>query len=157
MSHRTVCGGTVLLATFVLVGGCGMKPDVRPIAERVRIGAEWSEIRVEPPLEVRKQVQRVSIEVADVADWDMHPDRGTFVRPDGTPVKIEVELVAGDGTRFALDSIGLGPGLTFSHLPDDPDATGSRLPPDLRFPIVRVRSDAPFEGGAVSWICITNY
>lgn len=146
-----------LLCSFALLGGCGMRPEVRPIADRIRIDGEWSEIRIDPPLEVHKKVQRVSIAVDDPADWDMRPDRGTFVRPDGTPLKIEIELVAGDGSRFALDSIGLGPGLTFSRLPGEDGGSGSRLPPEETFPILRVRADPPFEGGEVSWICITNY
>jgi len=134
-----------------------MKPSVRVIAERVHIDTGWSEIHPDPPLEVSKQVQRVSIEVPDVADWDVRPNDATFVRPDGTPIRIEVELIAADGTRFELASLGLGPGLTFSFLPPDTDASRSRLPPDMKFTALRMRSDAPFDGGRVSWICITNY
>lgn len=134
-----------------------MRPAIRPIAEEIRIGQEWTEIHPEPPLEVSKQVQRVSIEVPDVADWDVRLDSGSFVTPDGTPVKIEVELIGADGTQFSLDSIGLGPGLTFSYLPADADQTGSRLPPSLKFKTVRLRSDTPLAAGRVSWICITNY
>ena len=134
-----------------------MKPTVRAIAEEVRIGTEWSEIHPEPPLEVSKQVQRVTIEVPDVADWDVRPDSGAFVTPDGTPIRIEVELIGADGARFSLDSLGLGPGLTFSYLPAGAEPQGSRLPPSMKFNTVRLRSDTPLEAGRVSWICITNY
>ena len=133
-----------------------MKPTLRPIAEKIHIDREWSEIHPQPPLEVSKQVQRVSIEVPDVADWDIRPADGSFVTPDGTPVKIEVELIAADGARFSLDSIGLGPGLTFSYLPAGAAPRGSRLPPSKKFKTVRLRSDMPIEAGRVSWICITN-
>ena len=133
-----------------------MRPDVRPIAEEIRIDREWSEIRPDPPLKVSEQVQSISIEV-DLAGWDMQPGEGLFVMPDGTPVRIDVELVAADGTRFALDSIGMGPGLTFSYLPPEIDARESSLPADKQFTTLRVRSDVPLEGGRVTWICITNY
>lgn len=134
-----------------------MKPVVRSIAEEIHIDHEWSEIHPNPPLEVSRQIQRISIEVPDIADWDMRPEHASFVMPDGTPVKIDVELVAEDGTRYLLDSVGLGPGLTFSYLPPEPGDGGSRLPPDLKFSTMRVRSDTPLAGGRVTWICITNY
>lgn len=134
-----------------------MKPTVRTIAEEVQLDSEWREIRPDPPLKVSRQTQRVAIEVPDVADWDMRPESASFVMPDGTPLKVDVELVAADGTRFVLDSIGLGPGLTFSYLPPESQAMESRFPKDMEFTTLRLRSDPPLQGGSVSWICITNY
>ena len=134
-----------------------MKPDVRPIAEQVRIEPEWNEIRPDPPLRASKRVQSISIAVSDFAEWDMRSGEGLFVMPDGTPLKIDVELIADDGTSFTLDSIGMGPGLVFSYLPPEADASGSRLPQDKTFTKIRMRSDVPLEGGQVNWICVTNY
>lgn len=157
-SRTGVMGAALtLLLCLLALGGCGMKPDIRTVADNLRIGPDWTELRPDPPLEVRERIQRIAIEVPGAAEWDIRPDTASFVTPAGQTVKVEVELVAADVSRFTLDSVGIGPGLTFSHLPADPDPTGSRLPPDRRFPTVRLRSDRPLEAARVSWICITNY
>lgn len=134
-----------------------MKPIVRSIAETIQIDTEWREIHPDPPLEVSRQIQRISIDVPSVADWDLRPESASFLMPDGTSIKVEVELIAADGGRFVLDSVGLGPGLTFSRLPPEAGDVGSRFPEDMKFTTVRVRSDKPLQGGRITWICITNY
>jgi hypothetical protein len=149
--------GVLVVCCAIAFGGCEMKPVVRVLAEEGQLGEEWLEIHPDPPLKVSRQVQRISIDVADVADWDMRLENASFVMPDGTPVKIDVELVATDGTRFTLDSVGLGPGLTFSRRPLETGSAGSRIPQDLEFSTVRLRSDAPLKAGKLEWICITNY
>jgi hypothetical protein len=149
--------GTFALCCAVACVGCAMKPVVRVVADEVQLGGEWLEIRPDPPLEVSRQVQRISIDVPDVADWDMRPETASFVMPDGTAVKIDVELVATDGTRITLDSVGLGPGLTFSRRPAESGDAGSRISQDLEFSTIRLRSDTPLKAGRLEWICITNY
>lgn len=147
----------ISLFCFSILGGCNVKPTVRQITESVQIDKTWTEIHPNPPLVVSEQVQSISIEMPDVADWDIRPETASFVQPDGSAVKIEVELVSTTGTRFNLDSIGLGPGLQFSLRPQDSKSDSSRLPKDMLFKTVRFRSDQPIEGGPVTWICITNY
>jgi hypothetical protein len=148
--------GISLLCILILVG-CKMKPTVRQIADTIQINKGWTEIRPMPPLEVTEQVQRISIGVPDIQNWDIRPEDNTFVMPGGVAIKIEVELVAADGSSFMLQSLGLGPGLTFSYLPKGLGASASRLPKELRFASVRLRSDQPIQGGPVTWICVTNY
>lgn len=137
--------------------GCNVKPTIYQIADSIQLDKSWIEIHPKPPLIVSEQVQNISIDIPKVSDWEIRPDSASFVMPDGQVVKIEVELVAIDGTHFSLDSVGLGPGLMFSRHPQDPNPTASRLPKGLAFTTVRVRSDRPIQGGRVAWICITNY
>lgn len=144
------------MLSALLPVGCPVRPSVETIAEKIRIGTEWSELRPDRPLVVEEQVQRISVEVPDAAAWDLRPDGG-FVRPDGKPVTIDVELVARGGERFRLNSFGLGPGLTFSYLPAERDPKASRLPPGMEFVAVRFRADSEVTGGRVTWICLTNY
>lgn len=140
-----------------IIAGCNVKPVVRQISDTIQINKDWMEIRPTPPLEVSEQVQRISVEVADLPNWQIRSENNSFVTPDGITVKIDVELVASDGSRYMLESLGLGPGLTFSYLPQEPSATASRLPENMKFTSVRFRSDRPINGGRVTWICITNY
>lgn len=137
--------------------GCNVKPTVRQIADSVQINNEWIEIRPIPPLEVSEQVQRISVEMPDTTNWDIRPETGSFVMPTGAEVKIEVELIAIDGSRFMLQSVGISSGLTFSYLPKELSPTASRLPQNMKFASVRFRSNQPIQGGSVNWICITNY
>jgi len=147
----------ICLSAFFIFVGCNVKPSVRQIANSIQINKEWSEIYPAPPLVVSEQVQSISIEVPNLPDWEIHPESASFVMPDGSAVKIEVELVATDGTRFTLNSVWLGPGLMFSRQSQDPNPTASRLPSGMAFTSVRLRSDQPIQGGQVTWICITNY
>jgi len=147
----------ICLSAFFIFAGCNVKPSVRQIANSIQINKEWTEIHPAPPLIVSEQVQSISIEVPNLPDWEIRPESASFVMPDGSAVKIEVELVATEGTRFTLNSVGLGPGLMFSRQPQAPNPTASRLPSGLAFTSVRLRSDQPIQGGQVTWICITNY
>jgi hypothetical protein len=146
--------GAVCFSGLFFLGGCNVKPTVRTIADSVQIDTEWTEIQPNPPLVVSKQVQSISIEVPDLTTWDIRPETASFVKPDGEAVKIDVELVASNGTRFSLESVALGPGLRFSSRSQP---SGPRLPQGLSFKTVRFRSDRPIQGGSVTWICITNY
>ncbi|GAB4262277.1 MAG: hypothetical protein Kow0065_12940 [Methylomicrobium sp.] len=146
----------VLFSLFMLMG-CNVKPTVRQIADNLRIDPTWTELHPNPPLVVSEQVQSITLDVPNVSEWDIVPDAASFVRPDGEAIKIEVELVATDGTSFKLESVGLGPGLKFSARPQSEDPRASRLPSDMSFKTVRFRSDRPIQVGKVTWICITNY
>ncbi|EXI69852.1 MAG: hypothetical protein AW08_00345 [Candidatus Accumulibacter adjunctus] len=147
----------VFLSCLSFIVGCNVKPTVRQIAESIQIDKTWTEIHPSPPLVVSEQVQSISIKVPNLPDWDIRPETASFVQPDGTVVKIEVELVATGGTRFSLESVGLGPGLKFSPRPQSAAPDSSRLPQGMSFKTVRFRSDRPIQGGHVTWICITNY
>lgn len=153
---RTPTVAVCLFGLFFL-GGCNVKPTVRQIAESIQIDKAWTEIHPSPPLVVSEQVQSISIEVPNLPAWDIRPETASFVKPDGEVVKIEVELVATGGSRFSLESVGLGPGLKFSPRPQSSAPDSSRLPRGMSFTTVRFRSDRPIQGGTVSWICITNY
>jgi len=145
-----------LLVLFIL-SGCNVKPTVRQIATSIQIDKEWAEIHPTPPLVVSEQVQSISIGMPDLPNWEIRPESASFVMPGGAAIKVEVELVTADGTHFALDSVGLGPGLMFSRRSQDPSPAASRLPVGMAFTRVRLRSDQPIQAGPVTWICITNY
>jgi len=156
--HRfNVAASAILCCLWLGSGGCEVRPIVRTIADDVHLDDAWTELHADPPLEVQRRIQTISIGIPNVADWGIRPDSASFVTPDGSTIKIDVELVAEDGRRFHLDSVGLGPGLTFTRVPEDMDGDEPSLPADARFPIVRVRSDTPLAGGPVQWICITNF
>lgn len=147
----------VFILCFLFFFRCNMKPTIRKIADSIQIDKSWTEIHPTPPLVASEQIQSISIDMPKVSDWEIRPDSASFVTPGGQVVKVEVELVAIDGTIFRLESVGLGPGLMFSRHPQDHSPTASRLPKGMAFATVRVRSDMPIQGGQVAWICITNY
>ncbi len=150
---------TKVICLFVLLifAGCNIKPTVRHIADSIQMDKEWTEIHPTPPLVVSEQVQSISIEMPNLPDWEIRPESASFVMPGGAEITVEVELVADDGTHFTLNSVGLGPGLMFSHRPQDPNPKAPQLPLGMAFTTVRMRSDKPIQGGRVMWICITNY
>jgi len=159
---RSSVEGTAIAAVVLTLlagiglGSCEMKPVVRPIADSIEIDREWTELRPDPPLHVSRQTQVISITVPDPARWTLRPATASFLMPDGTPIKIDVELIASDGARFVLDQVGVGTGLRFSRLRPSADAT-STLPGGAELTAVRIRSDVPLRGGPVEWICATNY
>lgn len=139
------------------LGACEVKPTVRTIAADVRLDGEWTVIEPQPPLEVSERVQQISIGMDNAVDWGIRPEQAAFVMPDGSLINIEVELEAEDGRRFLLDTVSVGPGLSFSYLPEDVTPSQSRLPPEARFTTVRIRSDKALDAGPVEWICYTNF
>lgn len=147
----------ICLLVLFIFAGCSVKPTMRQIADSIQLDKEWTELRPTPPLVVSEQVQSIAIAMPNLPDWEIRPKSASFVMPGGTPIKIEVELLAADGARFMLDSVGLGQGLLFSRRPQDPSPSASRLPSGMAFTSVRLRSDQPLQGGRVMWICITNY
>lgn len=151
-STKAIC----LFVLFILAG-CIIKPTVRQIADSIQMDKEWTAIHPTPPLVVSEQVQSISIEMPNLPDWEIRPESASFVMPGGTEIKVEVELVADDGTHFTLNAVALGPGLLFSHQPQDPSPTASRRPLGMAFTTVCLRSDKPIQGDRVMRICMTNY
>ncbi|MCP5418962.1 MAG: hypothetical protein H6970_00525 [Gammaproteobacteria bacterium] len=156
--HKVATVAFFLLFFFATTGGCDVRPTVREIANSIEITPEWTELHPTPPLVASEQIQSISIVVPDTPDWNLHPETSSFTMPNGETLKIEVELIAVDGKKFSLDSIGLGAGLLFSRRPSaGAEPNEPRLPKGMTFPTVRFRANQPVHGGKVSWICMTNY
>ncbi len=142
-----------MFASWVaLLAGCELSnPVIETLASDIQLDTVWLTLPIDPPLRPRRATQRISIDVADVASWDVSAATSTFTTPAGATLEIDVRLVAADGRAFALTELGLGPGLTFAY-----GGKGS-LPDDVDYVELRARASASWRGGAVRWIDLTNY
>jgi hypothetical protein len=119
----------------------------REIAGPTTISSEWLEIMPEQPLRVERQIQYLTLDVADPFEpvydnWSLRLNDGSVVRP-------EVQLVDEHGSVYNLTSPALdNKGIAFGN---------SDLPSDRVYPVVRIRSDKPIKLSRIYWHCYNQW
>jgi len=146
-------------------------PYIREISSDVELSENWTELNASPPLEVVNMMQSIEIEFPEIINWNIeHPDKEKWyenpyltnvIMSDGKIIKIDVQVVAKDGTVFEMNSISilLGKRLIFTHLPKGLDLAKSKttLPKEKEYIKVRVRTSLPIRTGKVLWVGSTNH
>lgn len=145
---------TYLASVFSGTGCDVKKPIVTTVAEKTSLQPGWQAFDAHPPLEPLRRTQRVSVEVDAIADWNVDNAAGVFTAPDGTRLRLAVQLVGDNNSFVDLAALGLGPGLTFAYVPK---SQIDRLPNDITYIQIRIKSNTAWEGGALQWIDLTNY
>lgn len=141
------------LLLVALAAACG--PKERRIAGPLTLGPAWVELKPDPPLEASRQAQHVSLETAAVLA--LNPPAFEVKAADGTPVKVEIEVVDDRGEvfphRFAqYGGRRLDYAVVAEKLPKE-DPLPYYLSPDRRYTLVRLRSNPPVAVEAVYWVC----
>ena len=161
--NRTVIGIAICLVLLICLAGSaffymiffGMSSK-RDIAENVQVSSEWTELAVESPLKIQKQVQEITL-VVDGARVSADKESKISL-PSGAVIKPEVELKDRNGTWHPLKSASFS--IEGYDSNSDTHAAKSigfwlgsdRFSPDEVFVAVRLRSGAePFVSRNVAW------
>jgi hypothetical protein len=134
---------------LVLIMGVGIFPLYRlfdPYSDRelsgpVTISSEWTEIIPKEPLKAERQIQYLTLDIADafLPDYDL----GKVKLSNGALVLPEVQLEDDKGTTYNLDRSGIDQkGMVFFM---------HELPKDKRYRVVRVRSATPIRCSRIYW------
>jgi len=146
-------------------------PYIREISSNLELSENWAEINPSPPLEVVNMLQSIEIEFPDISNWNIeHPNKEKWYKnpglmnvqmSDGKIIKIDVQIVAKDGTVFEMNSISLllGKRLIFTHLPKGMDLTISKttLPKEKEYIKIRIRASLPIRTGKILWAGSTEH
>lgn len=118
----------------------------RNIAGPTTIDSTWMEFEPEAPLKVERQIYQVALEL----DGSIKKEPGAWgiMLPDGSIVKMEVQLVGDDGITYDLDS----PSFFFAYTGETLVKFSRRdLPRDRTFVKVRIRTDQPINCRRIFW------
>lgn len=120
------------------------------VAENAQITSEWLEIKPEKPLETTKLVQNVQLLIEGYKSDIQNSDFGDITLTDGRKIKPEIEIVDENGKVYKLkDSHRIGDLIGFSI---DEKIHGSHsFPKDIKYKIIRIRSDESFQCKKVIW------
>lgn len=131
---------------------CG--PKERTISGPLQLGPEWTEIKPDPPLESTKVIQTLAIDLPAGVEVKTG---FRLIGVDGSEFDVEAEIVdeRGEVFRHRLARDG-GHWVGFTVVPEKmpkEDPLPYYLPPDRRYPLVRMRSNPPLTVKAVRWVC----
>lgn len=111
------------------------------------ISSEWREIVPRQPIRVERQIQYMTLDVAD--PFEPVYDKWSLRLGDGSVVKPEVQLVDENGNVYNLTSPALdNKGIAFRN---------SDLPKDRVYRSVRIRSDKPIRLTRIYWRCYNQW
>lgn len=113
--------------------------------EPINIGAQWAEVRLSEPLSAVTQGAVLFVDVTNIAG--MTRDFGALERmfPAGT---IEAELFKRNGGSIVLRSSG---GAALSKSAVELLMYNTRMPVDVEFVRLRIRSDRDLKGVSLRW------
>lgn len=164
-----------------MLGGCDLIGDdpindiihyflvpTQVISQGMELDEHWREIIPDPPLKVSKDEQKIIIRGPGDLNWSRIIIPGGYKRRKGPvviPPKIEVQIVSEQGTIYLLNRICSAVGIGFSYFPEDdgtddnidrqgllPPSQYKRLPKDVVYTKVRIRSEKSVKTGEISWI-----
>jgi hypothetical protein len=131
----------------------------RLMATNLLISSEWTIIKPQPPMVIKKRFQRISLELEDCRQ---NEDEDNLIFPDGAIINPEsdimVEISDEYGNRYRLESGQFGVSgydaesetikvnwAGFSNHPND-------LPGNRRYREIRIRSEKPFHCSKIYWV-----
>ncbi|MCB1745689.1 MAG: hypothetical protein H6977_14720 [Gammaproteobacteria bacterium] len=123
----------------------------RTLATRTRITGEEIRIPVEPPLEIRHDIQYVALGVSSPGLWEPTSRPGILQGPDGQAIQLDVRLEDQKGNFRRMDSVSFGKDLLFSNV-SEPEPT----PSTVRYVAVRLSSRPEIVVDRVGWIDTSN-
>jgi len=134
-------GFATMLGVFSLLLGCREPYFVVPIASHATISSTWTEFRPAQPLRWSQDEEELGFRI----DTPHHIGDGLeIVGPGGERFVPEVELMAGNGKSFVMDSHGF--------LGEEVVYTFKSTPPDLKtIQAIRIRSSTPINISNVLW------
>ena len=147
-----IVAGAACLLTIAGIGGVFLVAEVyryfhpyldRTISGPVTITQEWTEIVPNEPLKAERQIQYLTLDVAEPFEPDY--DSWGLRLPDGAIVVPEVQLIDQNGNIYKLTSPAL-----------DNKGIGLRLrdlPKDRVYRAVRIRADKPIKVSRIYWHC----
>jgi hypothetical protein len=128
--------------------------DSEIVGESILITSDWTEILSQPPLEIKKRWQRISLQV--LCEQDLDQEENIWFLADGTVINPQVEIVDEFGNTYELEGgqagvipknseIIVASSLGFSYKP-------CGLPKDRTYTKIRVRNDQTFFCPKIIWL-----
>ena len=126
----------------------------RTIAEDVKVNSEWIELTPSSSMKIKRQYQAIGL----VINGARTPSKssGLFLK-DGTPINPEVQISDTAGNWYELKGGSYGVSTydpeteTWNADIADFKPNDWKLPPDIEFKTVRIRSEQPFICAKVIW------
>lgn len=127
----------------------------KPIAKDVEVNSEWQKIEIKSPLQIKKQVQKISLKI----DGYESKTTDNFFQPirlkDGTILNPQIILVDENNKEYYLkDCCRTYKGSTTDSAEFSIDQKIARiedLPKDVKYKAVMIKSDIPFKCD-ITWI-----
>jgi hypothetical protein len=160
MNRKVIIG--VVAALFIMAGLAAAfayvvifeKQSTRKIGENIQVSREWTEVVIEPPLEIEKQIQSISLRI-EGARYNSNTKHNQLA--DGTIIEPEVHLRDSSG-KWHIMRGGAGFVSDYDSNSQTFEANGilftlgtAGVPRSTRFVAVRIRSSQPFVCSDVSW------
>lgn len=121
----------------------------KPIAKDVEVNSEWQRIEIKSPLQIKKQVQKISLRV-DGYEQKVDSDFHVIELSDGTILRPEIRIIDENNKEYQLKGCcRTGDSVEFNL---DQKITGiESLPKDAKYKAVMIKSDIPFKCD-ITWI-----
>lgn len=128
--------------------------DQEIVGENVLINSDWTEILPQQPLEIKKRLQRISLEVT--CEKHINHEDTLWSLEDGTIINPQIEIVDDFGNTFELEGgqanvtpknseIFIASSLGFSY-------KNCRIPKDRTYTKIRIRNDQTFLCPKIIWL-----
>ncbi len=145
-----------LLLALLTAGGCKyvselMKPTRGDnlIAESVQVTAEWQEFNVKGKVVPEGNYNYISIELEKPFRTMSNTDTTAVAGPDGKGFVPEVKLIDEQGKEYPLDVIRTPGETRIIH-----SGYSMRIPRDIIYTKLMIRSSVPFTAKKISWIYV---
>jgi hypothetical protein len=126
----------------------------REISNAVQINSDWTEIIAEPPLEIFKQFQRISLYVTCLQD--LNKEENVWYLEDGTVINPQVQIIDEFENIYELKGGNLS-----GYFKNSDTFVASKLgfsyrlrklPTDRKYTTIRVRNDQSFLCSKITWL-----
>lgn len=128
---------------------------VQPLAQNVQVTSEWKEIEINPSLNIKKQVQKISLKIDDYESKTNDNSFQIIKLKDGTILNPEIILIDENNKKYRLkDCCRTYSGSTTNsaEFGFDQKSNGlDSLPKDVKYKAVFIKSDKPFKCD-ITWI-----
>jgi hypothetical protein len=120
-----------------------------PIAKNVEVNSEWRKIEIKSPLQIKKQVQKISLSL-DGYKHNVDSDFEVIKLPDGTVLRPEIRIIDENNKEYPLKGCcRTGDSVEFAL--DKQVISIESLPRNVKYKAVLIRSDKPFKCD-ITWI-----
>lgn len=118
------------------------------IAKNVQITSEWLELKPDKPLDSTKNFQKILLSIENYTN--NHKDYENIRLKDGTNINPEIEIIDENGKVYHLEISGRVNDDVKFDVNEKLDNIDS-LPQNVKYKIIRIRSDKPFLCKKIYW------
>jgi len=128
----------------------------RKLTEEIVLNTNWVEVSIQPVLEIKNQVQYITLALPNANLWRTGNDGVSLVMDNGNRIDILVDLETSAGKWFELRSISIGKTLMFSYLEESSMSGDSDLPQKETIKAFRIKASLPIMINEINWVDVTN-